>query len=52
VTPTPKTQPILDELPAVRERLLAESGGTLSGLRDFEANSSAGAWQRQDANDA
>jgi hypothetical protein len=28
----PKTQPILDELHAVRERLLAESGGTLSGL--------------------
>ena len=25
-------QPILDELHAVRERLLAESGGTLSGL--------------------
>ena len=25
-------QPILDELHAIRERLLAESGGTLSGL--------------------
>jgi hypothetical protein len=25
-------QPILDELHAVREQLLAESGGTLSGL--------------------
>jgi len=27
-----KKQPILDELHAVREQLLAESGGTLSGL--------------------
>jgi len=27
-----KKQPILDELHAVRERLLAESGGTLEGL--------------------
>ena len=27
-----KKQPILDELHAVRERLLAESGGTLAGL--------------------
>jgi hypothetical protein len=26
------TNPILDELHATRERLLAESGGTLSGL--------------------
>ena len=26
------THPILDELHAVREKLLAESGGTLSGL--------------------
>ena len=28
----PKKQPILDELHAVREQLLAESGGTLAGL--------------------
>lgn len=28
----PKKQPILDELHAVREQLLAESGGTLGGL--------------------
>jgi len=27
-----KTHPILDELHAVREQLLAESGGTLAGL--------------------
>jgi hypothetical protein len=27
-----KKQPILDELHAIRERLLAESGGTPSGL--------------------
>jgi hypothetical protein len=27
-----KKQPILDELHAVREQLLAESGGTLDGL--------------------
>ena len=27
-----KKQPILDELHAVREQLLAESGGTLTGL--------------------
>ena len=27
-----KKQPILDELHAVREQLLAESGGTLEGL--------------------
>jgi hypothetical protein len=27
-----KKQPILDELHAVREQLLAESGGTLAGL--------------------
>ena len=27
-----KNQPILDELHAVREQLLAESGGTLAGL--------------------
>lgn len=32
VTAMPKKQPILDELHAVRERLLAESGGTLAGL--------------------
>jgi hypothetical protein len=32
VIPMTKKQPILDELHAVRERLLAESGGTLSGL--------------------
>lgn len=28
----PKKQPILEELHAVREQLLAESGGTLAGL--------------------
>ncbi|MBS0261240.1 MAG: hypothetical protein JSS02_04730 [Planctomycetes bacterium] len=27
-----KKQPILDELHAIRERMLAESGGTLAGL--------------------
>jgi hypothetical protein len=27
-----KTQPILDELHAVREQLLADAGGTLAGL--------------------
>ena len=27
-----KKQPILDELHAIREQLLAESGGTLAGL--------------------
>jgi hypothetical protein len=32
VTPMTKKQPILDELHAVREQLLAESGGTLAGL--------------------
>ncbi len=32
VIPMTKKQPILDELHAVREQLLAESGGTLVGL--------------------